>query len=179
MKRAMSLILGMILACALSPLAARASGGRLAMDEGGGGGMDVNLIVREIRATPSRVHPGEPVRIEMVVENHAEGAGTVWARVTANGREVDGHFYTYGWGGEGGRVTKESFTWDTKGIAPGEYRIKGEVYAPEDTSPSDNAMAIPEPVVVLPPDAAESSGGSVVARDPRYHPAGDVVPNRY
>jgi hypothetical protein len=133
--------------------------------------MDVNLIVREIRVTPARVHPGETVTIEMVVENHAEGAGTVRARVTANGREVAAHLYSYGSRGEGGRLTRETFRWDTKGAAPGNYRIKGEVPLFEDSSPFDNALEAAQPLVILPEGSSEPSGGSLVERDPRYRPA--------
>jgi hypothetical protein len=144
----------------------------LAADEGGGG-MDVNIIVRELRVTPARAHAGEPVRIEMVVENRAEGAGTARAGVTANGRTVATGLYTFGWGGEGGRLTRESFTWDTKGAVPGEYRIKGFVTVWEDTSPSDNELELPEPVVILPAGSAGAPAGSLSVRDPRYRPKGD------
>jgi uncharacterized protein (DUF58 family) len=141
------------------------------MNDEMGDGKNVNLIVREIRATPARAKAGDPVRIEMVLENQAEGAGSVRASITANGREVSHALYNYGWGGEGGRITRQAFVWDTKGVRPGNYRIKGSIFAWEDTSPSDNEMAIDEPVVILPADSNEPAGGSVFARDPRYRPA--------
>jgi hypothetical protein len=155
------------LALAASPSPGGPPPTRIAFEDGGGG---LNLIVREIRVSPIRVRAGEPVRIELVVENRMEGAGTVRARVTANGREIDRRLYSYGTGGEGGRLTVESFTWDTSGERPGSYRIRGEVYEPRDTSPSDNEMEPPDPVVVLAPGSAEKTGGESKARDPRYDP---------
>ncbi len=144
---------------------------RLFSSEAEGNGMDVNLIVREVRVTPARARAGEPIRIEMIVENHAEGAGSARASITANGREVATALYSYGFGGEGSRVTKETFVWDTKDAIPGEYRIKGSVFLWEDSSPSDNELEIDKPVVILPAGSADHPGGSLLARDPRYRPA--------
>lgn len=146
---------------------------RLEAADEGGGGMDVNIIVRELRVTPARVAAGETVRIEMVVENRAEGAGSARSAVSANGRTVATGIYSFGWGGEGGRITRESFTWDTKGAVPGEYRIKGFVTVWEDTSPSDNELEIPEPLVILPAGSAGVPAGTLSARDPRYRTKGD------
>ena len=178
MKRTGIHLLALLLASLAPALPLRAAPVGLAAEEGGGS-PDINLIVREVRVSPIRVRAGEPVRIEAVVENRMEGAGTARAAATANGKEVDHHLYSYGWGGEGGRLTLESFTWDTRGAKPGKYRIRVEVYEPADSSPFDNRLEAPDPVVVLEPGSAEATGGSSVGRDPRYRPAGPVRPNRY
>ena len=120
-----------VLALLLLPAASPAPAGRfplLAMQEGGDGGAYINLIVREIRAAPVRAHAGDQIRIDLIVENRGEGYGTLPIRVYANGREVAGRLYTYGWGNDSNRIPRESFVWNTKGAAPGEYRLRGEVY---------------------------------------------------
>jgi hypothetical protein len=172
MKRLFASIIGIGLVI-LTPVLDGTAGPRLLAADEGGGGMDVNIIVREVRVTPARAPVGEPVRIEMVVENRAEGAGTARAGITANGRPVATGLYSYGWGGEGGRITRETFVWDTKDAKPGEYRIKGFVTVWEDTSPSDNELEIPEPVVILPQGSAGAPAGSLSVRDPRYRPKAD------
>lgn len=132
------------------------------------GGAYINLIVREVRVAPVSARVGDPVRIEVVVENRGEGSDTVPLRVYAGKREVASKLYTYGWS-EGDRVTRESFTWDTRGADPGSYRIRAEISVWTDASEFDNELALEEPVVLVPP-VQEPRGGTAFTRDPRWRP---------
>lgn len=140
----------------------------------GGAGTGLNLIVREVKATPARAHVGDVIKVEMIVENQGgEGAGTVTERVYANGMSVASKLFHYDI--TGGTLYRETLYWDTKGAAPGEYRIRGEVFVWYDTSPFDNYLDVRQPVVLLPAGASfpggEKAGGTAVTRDPRYRPS--------
>jgi hypothetical protein len=140
----------------------------------GGAGTGFNFIVREVRVSPVRAHVGDVIKIEMIVENQGgEGAGTTTERVYANGKSVAHKLFHYDI--TGGSFYHETLLWDTKNAAPGEYRIRGEVFIWYDTSPFDNYLDVRRPVVLLPKGAAfsggETGGGVAVERDPRYRPA--------
>ncbi len=163
-------------------IAAWAGGGihwptyRLAGEMGEGAGQGyVHLIVREVRVTPAVAHVGEPVRFDMVIENRGEGMETVQARILANGKEVAGRLFTYGTRGSLNTLYKESFTWDTKGARPGDYRIRGEVPIFYNFSQDDTYLDVERPLVLLAPGAPLPAGPTVrnelIARDPRYKPA--------
>ncbi|HJX16170.1 MAG TPA: hypothetical protein VJ386_10580 [Candidatus Deferrimicrobiaceae bacterium] len=142
-------------------------------ESGGDGGPYVNLIVREVRVAPIVAHVGDVVRIEMAVENRGDNANdTVPAEIRANGKVVAGRLFTYGFGGEPGKVYRQTFLWDTKGASPGEYRIRGEVFLWYDASEFDNFLDVKEPLVLLPVGAAlppgKEDGGAAVAVDPRW-----------
>jgi hypothetical protein len=153
----------------------RSDGGFLRMaNDAGGQGAYVNLIVREVKVTPIRAHAGDPVRIEMTIEHQGEGYGTIPAEVRANGKVVADSLFTYGFNDEPGQLYRESFLWDTKGVPPGEYRIRGEVFLWTDASEFDNYLDVQEPLVLLPPGQALpegiGNGGAGVVVDPRWSP---------
>ena len=157
----------------------------------GGGGAYINLIVREVRITPIVAHVGDVIRIEMAVETRGDNANdTVPAEIRANGRVVASRMFTYGFEGEPNKVYRLTFLWDTKGVSPGEYRIRGEVFLWYDASEFDNFLDVKDPLVLLPVGAVlpagKEGGGTAVAVDPRWRPvpSGDagkpaVSPGRY
>ncbi len=164
---------------------ARAGFLRLSSDTGGDNGPYINIIVREVRVSPVRAHVGDLIRIDMVVENQ----GDLWnertpAEVRANGKVVASKLFLDGFGSEGNRIQRITLTWDTRGVKPGEYKIRGEAFVWTDASPFDNFLDVPQPLILLPPGAAfsagEAEGGTGVGRDPRYKPsagsAEEVVP---
>lgn len=154
---------------------ARAGGRHAAMGNTGsqeGNGVYVNLIVREVKVTPVRAHVGDTIRVDAVIQNTGEGRGTTRVKLYANGKEVAGKWLS--WGETEDRVYRETFLWDTKGTAPGEYRIRAEAFVWEDASYFDNDMTVKEPVTLVAAGAAfpggGESGGEAVAVDPRWHP---------
>lgn len=141
----------------------------------GGGGAYINLIVREVRVTPIVARVGDVVRIEMAVEAQGDNANdTVPVEIRANGRVVASRMFTYGFEGEPNKVYRLTFLWDTKGVSPGEYLIRGEVFLWYDASEFDNFLDVKEPLVLLPVGAAmpagKEGGGTAVAVDPRWRP---------
>lgn len=175
MKRA-NLFLG---AAALLVLqaAGEARAGRLlvAMGDDGGGGVAINLIVRQVKVSPVRAHVGDKIRVDAVIENRGEGAGTITARVYANGKSVVNRLFTYDPADGPSALHRESFVWDTTGVAPGQYAIRAEAFDWNDSSPFDNDLAVKEPVTLLSAGAAfptgQPAGGEAVAVDPRWRPA--------
>ena len=146
----------------------------LADGRDGGGGPFINLIVREIRVDPIRARVGDAVRVELIVENRGDPFyDTTSAEILANGRVVSTRRVTFG-SSEGDRIRRESFIWDTRGAAPGEYRIRGEVFLWYDGSEFDNFLDLAVPLTLLPAQspsaAAAEPGGSAVTTDPRWRP---------
>lgn len=136
------------------------------------GGGYINLIVREVTAAPVRAHVGDVITVGMTVEDQGDlYYSNIEAEVRANGKVVARKLVTYGFG-EGSRVQKGTYQWDTRGMAPGEYRIRGEVFVWYDSSPFDNFLDLGEPVVLLPPGApfadGKGPGGTAVSTDPRW-----------
>jgi hypothetical protein len=141
----------------------------------GGAGTGLNLIVREVKVTPAKASVGEVIRVEMIVENQGgEGTETVTARVYASGKPVADKLFHYDI--TGGTLYHETLFWNTKGAAPGEYIIRGEIFVWGDTSPFDNHLDVKQPVVLVPAGTplleGERAGGTAIARDPRYRPGG-------
>ncbi len=138
-------------------------------------GENIDLAVREVTVTPVRAHVGDVIHVEMVVENKFEGRRTTSAGILANGKEVASQFFTWG-RSSGDRIFRLSFDWDTRKVAPGEYRISGEAFVWEDSSPFDNRLDVRQPVLIVPAGAAfpggEEPGGSVTETDPRYQKSG-------
>jgi hypothetical protein len=169
--------MGVLAACALLLWGDQARGGFRRVEAGdGGGGPDINIIMREVRVAPIRAHVGDVIRVDMVVENHGDlGNDIANVELLANGKAVDSKLYNYGFGGEGDRIYRATFYWNTRGVKPGEYKIRGEVFVWYDTSPFDNFLEVSQPLVLLAPGAAfpagEPGGGSAMTRDPRYKPA--------
>ncbi len=140
-----------------------------------GGAETPDLVVRKVTVTPVRAHVGDVVRIEMewdfwgdITENYYD---TNVAAVRANGKVVASKSYTADFGGvRPGETYRETFLWDTKGMAPGTYRIRGEVPLIIEKTPYDNYLDVKEPVLLVPAGASfpagEEGGGSAVAESP-------------
>ena len=133
-----------------------------------GGAPYVNLIVREVRVTPIVAHVGDTVRFEMVLEDRGDPVDmTITIEILANGKEVASKLFTFGWSSEPGKMYQETFRWDTKGVPPGEYRIRGEAFVWGDSYEFDNFLNVKEPLALLPVGAAlpagKEDGGTAVA----------------
>jgi hypothetical protein len=141
---------------------------------GDNGGAHVDLVVRKVIVTPVRAHVGDVVMIEMVWEYWGDLTNnyydTTFAEVLANGRVIARKPFVYNFGAFLGDVYRETFLWDTKGMAPGTYRIRGEVPLRLDATPYDNFLVVKEPVILVPQGApfpsGEESGGTVVGKNP-------------
>src|SRR3990172_4076783 len=118
--------------------------------------------------------PDLVVRIDMewdywgdITKNYYD---TNFAMVRANGKVVASKKYSSYFGVRPGEVKRETFLWDTGGIAPGTYRIRGEVPLNLDKTPYDNYLDVKEPLLLVPRGASfpagEEPGGSAVAKDP-------------
>ncbi len=116
-----------------------------------GGSQPVDLVLRKVTVTPVRVHVGDVVRVEMewdywgdiFAENRYD---TNMAAVRANGKVVASKTYTADFGGlSPGDTCRETFLWDTTGVAPGEYRIRGEVPVIQDKTHYDNYLDVKDP----------------------------------
>jgi hypothetical protein len=140
-----------------------------------GGSETPDLVVRNVTVTPVRAHVGDVIRIEMewdywgdITKNYYD---TNVADVRANGKVVAIKSYTADFGGlRPGETYRETFLWDTKGVAPGKYHIRGEVPVKIEKTPYDNFLDVKEPVVLVPAGASfparEEPGGSAVAESP-------------
>ena len=155
-------------------LARQAEPGMRLVSSLGDGGAHVDLVVRKITVTPARAHVGDTIRIEMAWEYWGEITNnyydTTIAEVLANGKVVAGKPFVYNYGAQLGDAYRETFLWDTKGMAPGEYRIRGQVPLRLDATPYDNFLVVKEPVILVPEGApfpsGEESGGTVVGKNP-------------
>ena len=138
-----------------------------------GDGAHVDLVVREITVSPARARVGDTIRIEMVwqywgemISNYYE---TTTAEILANGKVVAARPFVYNFGAQLGDEYRETFLWDTKGMAPGTYRIRGQVALRLDATPYDNFLVVKEPVILVAPGAAfpsgEEEGGTVVGKN--------------
>jgi len=132
----------------------------------------VDLVVRKVRVAPVRAHVGDTVRVEMEWDHwpHLPGQETVVATVRANGKAVASKKYPSGFGVGPGKIVKETFLWDTKGMAPGRYRIRGEVPLKSDPTPYNNYLDVKEPVLLIAGGesfpAGREGGGEAVAENP-------------
>lgn len=133
--------------------------------------MNVDLAVRRVTVAPARARVGETVRVEALVENRDEGAGTTTAVLYANGKAVDRRMFSWG-PSPGDRLYRLDFAWDTSAFPPGEYRIRVEAFVWEDGSPSDNRLDVRESVFLAAPGApfpgGAAAGGRVTETDPRF-----------
>jgi len=166
----------LLMICAAMLWGGEARGGFRRIDMGdGGGGYYVNLIMREVKVTPIRAHVGDVIRVDVVIEDQSDvryDKGDL--DLFANGRRVASKRYGYEFGTEGNRIYRDTLLWNTKGIKPGEYRIRAEFFVWGDASEFDNFLDVREPLVLLPPGEAfrpGEAGGAAFARDPRYKPA--------
>jgi hypothetical protein len=170
-------MLGIALACALLLWGDQARAGILLADIGdSGGGPYFNLIVREVRVTPVRAHVGDVVRIDVVIEDQGDvryAKGDLEIKV--NGRKVAGKRLGDDiFGGEGERIYQHSLEWDTRGVKPGQYRLRAEFFVWGDASEFDNFLDLKEPVILQAPGEpfgdGLGGGGTAISRDPRYRP---------
>jgi hypothetical protein len=141
------------------------------MDGGGGSDVNIDLAVRQVTVTPIRAHVGDVVRVDVVIENKAEGSRTTPAELLVNGKVVASQLFTWGWS-PAERLHRLSFEWDTRKAPPGEYQIGARAFVWEDTSPFDNRLDVTQPVRIVPAGGGfpggEASGGSATETDPRF-----------
>ena len=134
----------------------------------GPGDMSINLAVRQLTVTPVRAHVGDTIHVEVLIENKAEGSNTTTADLYANGKLIGRKLFTWGWS-LGERLYRLSFDWDTRGVSPGEYKIRAEAFVWTDTSPFDNDLEMKQPVILVSPGEAfpggETAGGSATETD--------------
>ncbi len=143
-------------------------------DDDNGGPEIPDVVVRKVTVAPVRAHVGDVVRIEMewdywgdITENYYD---TNVAEVSANGKVVASKKYTADFGVRPGEVKRETFLWDTKGMSPGKYKIRGEVPLILEKTPYDNYLTVKVPVLLVPEGASfpagEEGGGTAVAESP-------------
>ena len=57
----------------------------LADQDAGDGNVNIDLAVRQVTVAPVRAHAGDAIRVEVVIENKAEGmATTIWSTSCRN-----------------------------------------------------------------------------------------------
>jgi hypothetical protein len=169
-KTTMVLAAGLLWAFGFPGEAVSAGPGRMA-DMGDGGDTNIDLAVRQVTVTPVRAYVGDKVHVEVLIENKAEGMKTTNADIYANGKRVGRQQFTWGMS-PGNRLYRMTFEWDTRGVPPGEYKIRAEAFVWEDTSPFDNQLDVSQPVFLAPPGGAfpggAATGGSATETDPRF-----------
>jgi hypothetical protein len=173
-RRGLWLAIGALAAVAVSGGAASGGGSggmfRHVADMNGGGGVNKDIAVRQVTVTPVRAHVGDTVRVDVLIENKAEGYETIPLEISANRKVVARKLFTFGWSAAE-RLYRETFTWNTQGVSPGEYRIQAEAFVWGDSSPFDNSLEVKEVLLLSAtgspfPDGA-TSGGSATETDPR------------
>jgi hypothetical protein len=123
----------------------------LNVDFGDDNGDWIDLIVRDVRVSPNVAHVGDTIWFEMILEDHGDPANmTITIDILANGKEVASKLFKFGWDLEPGKIYRETFQWDTRGVPPGEYRIQGEAFVWGDSYEFDNYLNVKEPLVLLP-----------------------------
>jgi hypothetical protein len=133
-----------------------------------------NIAVQQVTVTPIRAHVGDVVRIDVLIHDMGDGSDTIPAQVYANGKLIGSRLFTFGWS-PGERDYHETFYWNTRGVKPGQYNIKGEAYLWQDDSPFDNSLTVKQPLILAAPGAAfpdgRTAGGSATERDDDAGPA--------
>jgi len=129
--------------------------------------LNVDLRVSEVRVTPIVAHVGDTIRFEMTLQDRGDPANmTITIEILANGKRVADKLFKFGWSTEPMKVYRETFEWNTKGVPPGEYRIKGEAFVWGDSNEFDNDLDVKEPLVLLPVGAplpaGKEDGGTAV-----------------
>ncbi len=151
-------------------------GGRSGMirhvgETNGGGDGNKDIAVRQVTVTPVRAHVGDTVRVDVVIENKAEGYETVPLEISANKKVVARKLFTFGWS-PGERLYHETFTWNTRGAPTGEYRIRAEAFVWGDSSPFDNFLEVKQALLLSAPGSpfpdGAAAGGSATETDPRF-----------
>ncbi|HZL97105.1 MAG TPA: hypothetical protein VFB91_00170 [Terriglobales bacterium] len=143
----------------------------LADQDGGDGGVYIDLVVRQVKVAPMRAYAGSVVHVDVVIENKGEGMATTNAELLVNGKVVVRQLFTWGMS-VGERLYRLSFDWDTRGIPPGEYRIGAQAFVWEDSSPFDNRLDVTQPLLIAPAGGGfpggEAPGGIATETDPRF-----------
>ncbi len=142
----------------------------------GNGGTDVDIVVREVKVSPVRAHVGDVIRIDMRWMYWGDISNreyqTTKAEIRANGKVVASTPFVYDYGALLGDEYVHTYFWDTRGVPPGEYRIRGEVFLWLDATPYDNFLVVKDPVILLAPGAefpkGQEAGGVGVARNPSW-----------
>jgi hypothetical protein len=169
-RKAMVLFVPLALLLVFAPLADSRMGGRVGGRKWGRDAVD--LDVRKVTVTPIRAHVGDAIQVEMEwdLDGHITDTETNVATVRANGKRVASKKYPSGFGVRPGEVKRETFLWNTKGMAPGKYRIRGEVLLKYDPTPYDNYLEVKEPVLLIAEGesfpAGQEGGGEAVAENP-------------
>lgn len=139
-----------------------------------GGAERPDVVLRKVTVTPIRAHVGDVVRIDMewdywgdITDNYYDSNS---ADVRANGKVVVSRTYEADYGVRPGETKRETFLWDTKGMAPGSYHLRAEVPVQLDKTPYDNYLDVKKPVLLVAAGAAfpsgEEGGGTAVAESP-------------
>jgi hypothetical protein len=143
----------------------------LADMDGGGSDMNIDLAVRQVKVTPVRAHVGDVIRVDVVIENKAEGARTTSAELLVNGKVAGSQLFSWGMS-PGERLYRLSFDWDTRKVSPGAYKIGAQAFVWEDSSPFDNRLDVTQSVLIVPAGAGfpggEAEGGTATETDPRF-----------
>ena len=155
--------------------------GMFASAGGGGEGAYVDIFVKEVKVSPIRAHVGDVLRIDMRWVYWGEISNryyeTTRAEIRANGEVVASIPFVHDYGASLGDEYTHTWYWDTRGLPPGEYRIKGEVFLWGDVTPYDNFLLVKEPVILLAPGATspggQDTGGTGVARNRPWLWSGD------
>lgn len=160
-----------ILAVAAGPAAAGVLRGPVRLVDGmdgGDGNANMDIAVRQVTVTPIRAHVGEMIRIDVVIQNRGDGSRTIPAKVYANGKLIGSQLFTFGWS-PGPTDTRMTFHWNTGGLKPGEYKIRGEAFLWGDTSLYDNSLEVKQPLLLAAPGdpfpGGEVAGGSATEGD--------------
>ena len=153
----------------------------LLSDAGGGDAAHADIFVKEVKVSPIRAHVGDVIRIDMrwvywgeISNRHYE---TTNAEIKANGKVVASSPFVYDYGAKLGDEYAHTWSWDTRGLPPGKYRIKGEVFLWRDVTPYNNFLEVKEPVILLAPGVkfpeGQEAGGTGVARNRYWLWSGD------
>jgi hypothetical protein len=149
----------------------------LVLSAGGvGEGAYVDIFVKEVKVSPARAHVGDVLRIDMgwvywgAISNREYE--TTKAEIRANGKVVASVPFVYDYGASLGDEYAHTWYWDTGGLPPGKYRIRGEVFLWRDATPFNNFLSLKEPVILLAPGGTfpggQDAGGAGVARNPSF-----------
>ena len=162
--------------------ARHAEANKLLLAAGGGGdAAHADIFVKEVKVSPIRAHVGDVIRIDMrwvywgdIANRYYE---TTNAEIKANGRVIASIPFVYNYGASLGDEYAHTWSWDTRGLPPGKYRIKGEVFLWRDVTPYNNFLEVKEPVILLAPGAefpeGQDAGGAGVARNRYWLWSGD------
>ena len=174
MRRRLAGIAALLVSGFLLAAAPRGGAAGTLLGARGSEGAHVDLVVRKVAVAPIRARVGDVVRIEMSWEYWGDLSNayyeTTYSEVLANGKVVARKPFDLKYGASLGEVYRETFLWDTRGTAPGEYRIRGEVPLRLDANPVDNFLVVREPLLLIPREgsfpAGEEGGGTAVAENP-------------